>query len=137
MKENEFQEREKRKKKSKGKKHRRHKEMAPKVRTIGLSAPETSSVKGKAVKVVKVLKDGMNDSKKKMAVKKDVKNSKPGQKYATPPETDSLRIFYTSLLKQRPDSDMALKWCVERGILTEKKAQAALLTKEMTKLKVK
>ena len=36
---------------------------------------------------------------------------------ATPPESDSLRIFYTSLLRQNRDSKMAIKWCTEHGLL--------------------
>lgn len=35
----------------------------------------------------------------------------PGQTQDTPEETDSLRKFYTSLLRQRPESEMAKKWC--------------------------
>lgn len=41
----------------------------------------------------------------------------PGQKHSTPPEDDTLRRFYTSLLEQKPDSEMAFKWCLERGLL--------------------
>lgn len=35
----------------------------------------------------------------------------PGQTMDTPDEIDPLRKFYTSLIKQRPDSEMAKKWC--------------------------
>ena len=99
--------------------------MAPKVRRIYLKE-EKEKVKEKE-KVIS-----------KYGIQKDeMKSRKPGQKYATPEETDSLRIFYTSLLKQRPNSEMALKWCLERGVLTEKKAQAAILTLGMKNLKVK
>ena len=40
-----------------------------------------------------------------------------GQTKETPPENDSLRKFYWSLLHQRPDSMMAMKWCLERGLI--------------------
>jgi hypothetical protein len=40
-------------------------------------------------------------------------------KKPTPPPDDPLRIFYTSLLRQNPDSKMALKWCQDRGLLTD------------------
>lgn len=43
-----------------------------------------------------------------------------GQKKTTPPETDSLRKFYTSLLVQNPESKMAMEWCLERGLIPEK-----------------
>ena len=35
----------------------------------------------------------------------------PGQTRPKPDEEDSLTIFYTSLLEQRPDSELANKWC--------------------------
>ncbi|GAX73555.1 hypothetical protein CEUSTIGMA_g1006.t1 [Chlamydomonas eustigma] len=63
----------------------------------------------------------------KVVVKKEKKVFElPGQTRETPPETDPLRKFYTSLLSQRPDSDMALKWCLMHGLLSEKDAKAAL-----------
>lgn len=62
---------------------------------------------------------------------------KPGQKYPTPVKTDALYKFYTSLLKQRPDSEMALKWCLEHGTMTDKKAGEAALAIEMKKLAIK
>lgn len=69
------------------------------------------------------------NTKKKSVSKYD----KLGQTKATPEETDSLRRFYTSLLKQNPKSRMALLWCLERGLLSSKKAQEALLMIEMEK----
>ena len=45
---------------------------------------------------------------------------KTGQRYPTPPTTDSLYIFYTSLLKQNPQSHMALRWCLEHGLVPTK-----------------
>lgn len=61
---------------------------------------------------------------------------KLGQTKDTPPETDSMRIFYTSLLTQNPKSAMALKWCLERGLLKEKQTQEAILSLEMAKVKI-
>jgi len=43
-------------------------------------------------------------------------NFMPGQRYATPEDGDSLRIFYTTLLEQRPESKLALKWILEHGL---------------------
>lgn len=59
------------------------------------------------------------------------KFSKPGQRYATPVKTDGLYRFYTSLMKQKPDSQMAAKWCLEHGVFTPKKATEMLLVLEM------
>lgn len=52
---------------------------------------------------------------------------KQGQKFDTPLKTDSLYRFYTSLLKQNPKSKMALKWCLEHGVLSAKKAEETTL----------
>ena len=37
---------------------------------------------------------------------------KPGQKYQTPTPGFGDRVFYESLLRQRPDSEMAQDWYV-------------------------
>ena len=42
----------------------------------------------------------------------------PGQKYDTPPVEDGVRTFYESLMTQNPKSKMALKWCIEHGLLS-------------------
>lgn len=39
-------------------------------------------------------------------------------------QEDPLRRFYTSLLEQNPDSDMAKRWCVMHGLLDRTKAEA-------------
>ena len=33
------------------------------------------------------------------------------------------RVFYESLYNQKPDSFMALKWCIEYGVFDEEKAK--------------
>lgn len=57
----------------------------------------------------------------------------PGQKYPTPPKGDPVRAYYESLLKYNPKSELALKHCIEYGILTEKEAIEGLsiLNKEV------
>merc|ERR1712190_380342 len=42
---------------------------------------------------------------------------KEGQRFLTPPAADSTRAFYESLLKENPDSKIAVKFCVEYGVL--------------------
>jgi hypothetical protein len=49
--------------------------------------------------------------------------TKMGQKYATPSPGNGDRVFYESLLAQRPDSEMAQEWCVNYGILPEEEAK--------------
>lgn len=60
----------------------------------------------------------------------------PGQKKDTPSPSDSLYRFYTSLLKQRKDSKMALVWCLEHGVFPKKKAERVALQFQMEKLKI-
>lgn len=55
-----------------------------------------------------------------------------GQKAATPSKGDPLRLFYESMLKQKPESILALKYCVEHGCLNE--AEAELGLKKLQKL---
>jgi len=47
---------------------------------------------------------------------------KPGQKFVTPSPGYADRVFYESLLQQRPDSIMAQEWCVLYGILSYERA---------------
>ncbi|CAN8304684.1 unnamed protein product [Cochlearia groenlandica] len=50
----------------------------------------------------------------------------PGQKRDTPEERDPLRIFYESLYKQVPTSEMAQIWLMESGLLSAEKAKKVL-----------
>ena len=59
---------------------------------------------------------------------------KPGQKYPTPRDDDSLLLFYTSTYKQKKGkSPMAEKWCIEHGALPHNPARAVAL--DLLKLK--
>lgn len=49
-----------------------------------------------------------------------------GQKHETPDENDGSRLFYTSLLRQKPASKMALQYCLEHGLLSEDQAKQAV-----------
>lgn len=51
----------------------------------------------------------------------------PGQKRPTPSKTDPMYRFYTSLLKQNKKSKMALKWCLEHGVLSKRHAEKEVL----------
>lgn len=48
----------------------------------------------------------------------------PGQTRDIPPENDGLRRFYTTLLEQKPRSEMARKYCVMYGLLSRAEAEA-------------
>jgi hypothetical protein len=50
----------------------------------------------------------------------------PGQKFPTPPQGDASRAFYESLLEQRPNSLMALRWCIDYGCLEHERVYLIL-----------
>ena len=49
-------------------------------------------------------------------------NFKTGQRYTTPSPGSGDRVFYETLLEQKPDSEMAQDWCVAYGVLDEERA---------------
>ncbi|XP_038699174.1 uncharacterized protein LOC119996566 [Tripterygium wilfordii] len=51
--------------------------------------------------------------------------SLPGQKFDRPEEREPLRIFYESLSKQIPTSEMAEFWMMEHGLLSPERAKKA------------
>ena len=61
----------------------------------------------------------------------------PGQKNPTPPAGDATRAFYESLLEQKPNSLMAMKYCVEYGCLDADKAKEINKILETNKKKSK
>ncbi len=56
-----------------------------------------------------------------------------GQRYVTPVQGDATRGFYESLLEEKPESPMAIRFCIEYGILTGDKH--VLYLKKYNKLK--
>ncbi|KAI3454089.1 hypothetical protein Pfo_010752 [Paulownia fortunei] len=56
--------------------------------------------------------------------------SLPGQKYDVPEEREPLRIFYESLSKQIPSSEMAEFWLMEHGLLSPERAKKAFEKKQ-------
>ncbi|KAI8547346.1 hypothetical protein RHMOL_Rhmol07G0188300 [Rhododendron molle] len=54
-----------------------------------------------------------------------------GQKFDVPEEREPLRIFYESLLKQIPSSEMAEFWMMEHGLLSPDKARKAYEKKQI------
>ncbi|XP_026448876.1 uncharacterized protein LOC113349165 [Papaver somniferum] len=53
-----------------------------------------------------------------------------GQKYDPPEEREPLRIFYESLSKQIPSSEMAEFWMMEHGLLSPERAKKAYARKQ-------
>ena len=45
------------------------------------------------------------------------KFDRPGQTRPTPPESDPLRRYYTSLYSQQPDSALAQRFCAQHGLM--------------------
>ncbi|WVZ18896.1 hypothetical protein V8G54_006218 [Vigna mungo] len=56
--------------------------------------------------------------------------SLPGQKHDPPEQKEPLRIFYESLSKQIPTSEMAEFWLMEHGLLSHEKAKKAFERKQ-------
>ncbi|KAK4274274.1 hypothetical protein QN277_017522 [Acacia crassicarpa] len=56
--------------------------------------------------------------------------SLPGQKHDPPEEKEPLRIFYESLSKQIPSSEMAEFWLMEHGLLSPERAKKAFEKKQ-------
>ncbi|GKV03433.1 hypothetical protein SLEP1_g15731 [Rubroshorea leprosula] len=54
----------------------------------------------------------------------------PGQKHDPPEEREPLRIFYESLSKQIPTSEMAEFWMMEHGLLSPERAKKAYEKKQ-------
>ncbi|KAL2346939.1 hypothetical protein Fmac_000939 [Flemingia macrophylla] len=56
--------------------------------------------------------------------------SLPGQKHDPPEQKEPLRIFYESLSKQIPTSEMAEFWLMEHGLLSPERAKRAFEKKQ-------
>ncbi|XP_051136842.1 uncharacterized protein LOC127255380 [Andrographis paniculata] len=63
--------------------------------------------------------------------------SLPGQKFDIPEEREPLRIFYESLSKQIPSSEMAEFWLMEHGILSPERAKKAYEKKQRKQKQVR
>ncbi|KAL5558673.1 hypothetical protein UlMin_034884 [Ulmus minor] len=61
----------------------------------------------------------------------------PGQRFDPPEEREPLRIFYESLSKQIPSSEMAEFWMMEHGMLSPERAKRAFERKQRKKKDVR
>jgi hypothetical protein len=84
-----------------------------------LSSDQSKKPQKKIIHKSKPVPDGVASKKiitKKTPAKKEKLFPKLGQTKPTPGDRDPLRKFYTSLLEQKPDSEMAIKWCTDHGL---------------------
>nr|KJB27303.1 hypothetical protein B456_004G289900 [Gossypium raimondii] len=79
-------------------------------------------------------KTNSSSSKTTATTKTKVREKKvytlPGQKHDPPEEREPLRIFYESLSKQIPTSEMAEFWMMEHGLLSPERARKAYEKKQ-------
>ncbi|XP_057477362.1 uncharacterized protein LOC130765048 [Actinidia eriantha] len=60
-----------------------------------------------------------------------------GQKFDVPEEREPLRIFYESLSKQIPSSEMAEFWMMEHGLLSPERARKAYEKKQIRQKQIR
>nr|GMD42696.1 Ubiquitin carboxyl-terminal hydrolase FAF [Ipomoea batatas] len=107
-----------------------------KKRTVEISSHKQSAdVKGKTISKTEVNAKATSSSSK--TVKKTVTRTRekkvyslPGQKFDVPEEREPLRLFYESLSKQIPSSEMAEFWLMEHGLLSPDRAKKAFEKKQ-------
>ncbi|KAK8505325.1 hypothetical protein V6N11_057654 [Hibiscus sabdariffa] len=79
-------------------------------------------------------KTGSSSSKTSTTTRTKAREKKvytlPGQKHDPPEEREPLRIFYESLSKQIPTSEMAEFWMMEHGLLSPERARKAYEKKQ-------
>ncbi|KAH0464533.1 hypothetical protein IEQ34_007319 [Dendrobium chrysotoxum] len=86
------------------------------------------AVKGKAIATTSKATTTTTTAVKVKSAKKVY--TLPGQKYDLPEEREPLRIFYESLSKQIPTSEMAEFWMMEHGMLSPDRAKKAYERKQ-------
>ncbi|CAI0435699.1 unnamed protein product [Linum tenue] len=99
----------------------------PIARRSSASKPAKKESSVKKQKKTEVVKGKGSAGTQQNGTKKEKKvYSLPGQKRDPPEERDPLRIFYETLYKQIPNSEMAQVWMMESGLLPKDKAQKVL-----------
>lgn len=114
-----------------------------KKRSVETAPPKLSAeAKGKAIAKTEVNAKTTSNSSK--AVTKTVTRTRekkdyslPGQKFDVPEEREPLRLFYESLSKQIPSSQMAEFWLMEHGLLPPERAKRAFEKKQRKQKQVK
>nr|GMD41440.1 Ubiquitin carboxyl-terminal hydrolase FAF [Ipomoea batatas] len=109
-----------------------------KKRTVEISSHKQSAdAKGKTISKTEVKVNAKATSSSSKTVKKTVTRTRekkvyslPGQKFDVPEEREPLRLFYESLSKQIPSSEMAEFWLMEHGLLSPDRAKKAFEKKQ-------
>ncbi|XP_055833866.1 uncharacterized protein LOC129902572 [Solanum dulcamara] len=109
-----------------------------KKKVIQISSKQSGDSKGKsAINVSKTeVKGKTTSTSSKIVTKTQTKTrvkkvySLAGQKFDVPEEREPLRLFYESLLKQIPTSEMAEFWLMEHGLLSPERSKKAFEKKQ-------
>ncbi|XP_059314555.1 uncharacterized protein LOC132065266 [Lycium ferocissimum] len=109
-----------------------------KKRVIQISSKQSGDSKGKsAINISKTeVKGKTTSSSSKTVTKTQTKTrvkkvySLAGQKFDVPEEREPLRLFYESLSKQIPSSEMAEFWLMEHGLLSPERSKKAFEKKQ-------
>ncbi|OIT21496.1 PREDICTED: uncharacterized protein LOC109218845 [Nicotiana attenuata] len=108
-----------------------------KKKVIQISSKQSADLKGKsAISVKTEVKGKTTSSSSKTVTKTQTKTrvkkvySLAGQKYDVPEEREPLRLFYESLSKQIPSSEMAEFWLMEHGLLSPERSKKAFEKKQ-------
>ncbi|EZG79712.1 hypothetical protein GNI_024630 [Gregarina niphandrodes] len=88
------------------------------------TAAKTATTKTEKAKTEKAMESGAEDSLEDE--EEEVCVFKEGQVKACPPMGDAQRAFYESLLAENPRSIIAIKYCVEQGVLMGTQAKETL-----------
>ncbi|KAM7257875.1 hypothetical protein ACFE04_013616 [Oxalis oulophora] len=99
------------------------------------SRPKKVTKEEVVVKEVKKVKKKVEVQTKVLVTEKRVKKTYalPGQKRDPPEEREPLRIFYETLYRQVPNSEMAQFWMMESGLLSKEVAQKVFDKKQKSK----
>ncbi|XP_078429022.1 uncharacterized protein LOC144701165 [Wolffia australiana] len=95
----------------------------------GSNAAKSSSLRPHTTTTSVTKTSTKTTSRTKTKAEKKVYNL-AGQKYDRPEEREPLRIFYESLSKQIPSSEMAEFWMMEHGLLSPERAKKAYEKKQ-------
>ncbi|KAE8680932.1 carotenoid cleavage dioxygenase 8-like protein B [Hibiscus syriacus] len=95
-----------------------------------VDAKQKSVVTKTEVKSKKSSSSSKTTSTTKAKVREKKVYTLAGQKHDPPEEREPLRIFYESLSKQIPTSEMAEFWMMEHGLLSPEKARKAYEKKQ-------
>eukprot|EP01039_Chlorochromonas_danica_P010934 gene10934-12156_t len=88
----------------------------------------TSEAKVKA-EIIKTTTSSSSSSSSSISLQHiDTSTWKAGQKFPTPSPGNGDRVFYESLLQQRPESEMAQEWCLAYGVLPADQAKRLYTT---------